>query len=150
MSSRWQVHLTHTHTHIYIYIYIYIHTSSCVDRAYWYAKLVISSLCIVVFLPESLAQQEKLPVEWVQYSIQEAQLSLTNRPTLMHVDVEISLTQNATTHSFPCCAVKSCPLVNNCNLLARFFRLLPTPLPFDALSEGDPLKLSGSYLVWEN
>jgi len=33
--------------------------------------------------------------------------------------------------------------------LAGFFDL-PTPLPFDALNVGDPLKLSGSYLVREN
>jgi len=37
----------------------------------------------------------------------EAQLSLTNRPMLVHADV-------------PCCAVKNCPLVNDCDLLAVF------------------------------
>jgi len=42
-----------------------------------------------------------------QVSRQEAQLSLTNRPTLEHADV-------------PCFAVKSCPLVNDCDLLAVF------------------------------
>jgi len=31
-----------------------------------------------------------------------------------------------------------------------FFRPFPTPLPFDAFNEGDPLELSGSYLVREN
>jgi len=51
---------------------------------------------------------------------QEAQRSLTNRSTLVHADVKISLTQNAMKHSFPCCAVKSCPLVNDCDLLAKF------------------------------
>jgi len=39
---------------------------------------------------------------------------------LVHADDNVSLTQNATKHNFPCCAVKSCPLVNNCNLLAKF------------------------------
>jgi len=39
------------------------------------------------------------------------------RPTLVHVDV-------------PCFAVKSCFMVNDCDLLASFFRLLPNPLPF--------------------
>jgi len=29
-------------------------------------------------------------------------------------------------------------------------QLQPTPLPFDALNEGDPLEISGSYLVREN
>jgi len=38
---------------------------------------------------------------------QEAQLLLTNRLTLVHT-------------SIPCCAVKSCPLVNDCDLLAWF------------------------------
>jgi len=38
---------------------------------------------------------------------QVAQLSLTNRPTLVHADV-------------PCCAVKSCPLVNDCDSLAGY------------------------------
>jgi len=52
---------------------------------------------------------------------QEAHLSLTDRPALVHTDVKIFLTQNATKHSFPCCAVKSCPLVNDCDLLAGFF-----------------------------
>jgi len=52
---------------------------------------------------------------------QEAQLSLTNRQTLVHAYVKISLTQNATKHSFPCYAVKSCPLVNDCDILAGFF-----------------------------
>jgi len=32
----------------------------------------------------------------------------------------------------------------------QIFRLLHTSLPFDAHNEGDPLELSGSYLVWEN
>jgi len=39
--------------------------------------------------------------------------------------------------------------VNDCDLLAEFFDLR-TALPFDALSEGDPFELSGSYLVREN
>jgi len=51
---------------------------------------------------------------------QEAQLSLTNRPTLVHTDVKISLTKKATKHSFPCCAARSCSLVNDCDLLAGF------------------------------
>jgi len=34
--------------------------------------------------------------------------------------------------------------------ISRIFRLLPTYLPFDTFSEGDPLELSGSYLVWDN
>jgi len=32
----------------------------------------------------------------------------------------------------------------------RILRLLPTPLPFDALNEEHTLELSGSYRVWEN
>jgi len=62
-----------------------------------------------------------------------------------------------------CCAVKSYPLVNNCDLLARFcdsqsftkrqllaanwpdFGLLPTPLSFHAFNDEDPLKLSDLY-----
>jgi len=34
--------------------------------------------------------------------------------------------------------------------IGRIFRLLPTPLPFDALNERDTLELSGTYLVREN
>jgi len=34
--------------------------------------------------------------------------------------------------------------------IGLIFRLLPTPLPSDALNDGDPLELSGSYVVWEN
>jgi len=33
--------------------------------------------------------------------------------------------------------------------IGPIFQLLPTTLPFDALNEGDPLKLLGSYLVRE-
>jgi len=51
---------------------------------------------------------------------QEALLSLRNRPTFMHADVKIYSTQNATKHSFPCCAVENCPLVNDSDLLAWF------------------------------
>jgi len=52
---------------------------------------------------------------------QEAQPSLTNRATFVHADVKTFLAQNATKHSFPCCAARSCPLVNDCDLLAGFF-----------------------------
>jgi len=38
----------------------------------------------------------------------------------VHADVKIFLTRNATKHSFPCCAVKICPLVNDCDLVAGF------------------------------
>jgi len=75
-----------------------------------------------------------------------SQLSLKNRPMLVHADVRISLTQNAAKHGFPCCAVKCCLLVNDCNLLAAFSDFYPT----DALNDGDPFELSGSYSVWEN
>jgi len=34
--------------------------------------------------------------------------------------------------------------------IGQTFRLLPIPLPFHALSEGDPLALLGSYLEREN
>jgi len=34
--------------------------------------------------------------------------------------------------------------------VGRIFRLLPTHLPFDMLSERDLLELSGSYFIWEN
>jgi len=34
--------------------------------------------------------------------------------------------------------------------IGRILRLLPTPFPFDAFNEEDPLELLGSYLVWEN
>jgi len=53
----------------------------------------------------------------MQSIIQAARLLLKNGPTLAHASVKISLTQNASKHSFPCCAVKSCPLVNYCDLL---------------------------------
>jgi len=43
-----------------------------------------------------------------------------------------------------------CLLVNDCDLLAGFSDFLPTLLPSDALNEGDPLELSGSYLVLAN
>jgi len=33
--------------------------------------------------------------------------------------------------------------------IGRIFRLLTTPLLFDAFNEGDPLELSVSYLAWE-
>jgi len=48
-----------------------------------------------------------------------------------------SLTQNATKHSFSCCAVKSSTLVNDCDLLAGFSDFY---LPL-SLSEGDLLEL---------
>jgi len=54
------------------------------------------------------------------YETQEAQLSLTNHLTLVPADVNISLTRNAMKRSFPCCSVKSCSLVNDCDLLAGF------------------------------
>jgi len=62
---------------------------------------------------------------------QEVRQSLTNRPTLVHASVEISLTQNAMKYSFPCWAVKSCPLVNDCDLLAGFSDFY---LPFSHLT----------------
>jgi len=49
-------------------------------------------------------------------SVQEDQLWPTNRPTLD----KISLTQNVMKHSFSRCAVESCPLVNDCDLLTGF------------------------------
>jgi len=51
--------------------------------------------------------------------------TLTNRATHAHADVQILLTQNATKHSFPCCAVKSRPLVNDCDSLAGFSDFYP-------------------------
>jgi len=60
---------------------------------------------------------------------QEAQLSLTCRPTFVYADVNISLTQNAAKHSFPCCAVKSCPLVKKTKFIGRIFRLYLYPSP---------------------
>jgi len=56
---------------------------------------------------------------------------LTNHPTLVHVDV-------------PCCAVRSCPVVNDNDSLAGFSDVYP-PLPFDAFNEGDLLELSGLF-----
>jgi len=50
--------------------------------------------------------------------VQEARLLLTNRPTFVHANV-------------PCCAVKSCPTVNDCDLLAGFSDFY---LPFSHLS----------------
>jgi len=43
---------------------------------------------------------------------------------LVHADVNI-LTQNTMKHSFPCFTVKSCPLVNDCDLLAGFSDFYP-------------------------
>jgi len=40
-----------------------------------------------------------------------------------------------------CCAAKSCPLVNDCDLLAGFSAL--------SLSAVNPLGLTSSYLVWK-
>jgi len=46
----------------------------------------------------------------------------------VHADIKIALSQNATKHSFPCCAVTSYPLVNDCDLLAGFSDFyLPLP-----------------------
>jgi len=55
---------------------------------------------------------------------QEAQLSLINRPTLVQADV-------------PCCAVMSCPLVNDSDCWPEL-PILPIPLPFDSLVEEIP------------
>jgi len=63
---------------------------------------------------------------------QEAQLSLANRSTLVHAKVKISLTQNATKQRFPCCTVKSSPLVNDCDIVwspdFRIFAYNPSPI----------------------
>jgi len=45
---------------------------------------------------------------------------MADKPPDACADVKISLTQNATKHSFPCYAVKNCRLMNDCNLLAGF------------------------------
>jgi len=71
---------------------------------------------------------------------------LTNRQSFVQADAEISLTQNATKHSFPCCAVKSCPLVNDCDLLAGFCDFYP-PLSHLTPSLRVSLRAIGSYLV---
>jgi len=73
----------------------------------------------------------------------EVQLLLTNRQTLVLADVRISLTQNTMMHSFPCCAVQNCPLVNDCDLLAGFS-------DFYHVTPSITTELSGSYLIWEN
>jgi len=53
----------------------------------------------------------------ISTSLKEAQLSLTNRPTLAYTDVKISLTH------------RSCHLVNACDLLAEFSDFyLPSPI----------------------
>jgi len=65
---------------------------------------------------------------------QEARLSLTNRPMLVH--------------DMLCC--KELPSGEWLQFIGVIFRLLPTPLPFDALKERDPFELSGSYFVYEN
>jgi len=57
---------------------------------------------------------------------------------LMHANVKASLTQNATKHSFPCYAAKSCPLVNDCEVLAGFSDFY-LPLLFYAFIEEIPL-----------
>jgi len=69
---------------------------------------------IFVFYVSEIAHQLQ------NYTRQEVQLSLTNRPTLVHDDVKISSTQNDTKHSFPCSAAKNCRLANDCDLLAGF------------------------------
>jgi len=47
-----------------------------------------------------------------------------------------------------CC--QQLPCGERLQFIGRIFRLLPTPLPFDALNEGDPLELLSSYGVREN
>jgi len=74
---------------------------------------------------------------------QEAQPSLTNRPTLVHADVRIFWHSRTL---FMLCWQKLPPLVNDW-FICEIFWLLPTPFPFDAFNEGDPLELSVSYLV---
>jgi len=87
---------------------------------------VVSAECTRVLEDRNLPQQSQPhrptphPTVTTHSLIHEAQPSLTNHPTIVHADVKTSPTQNATKYSFPCCAVKSCPLVNDCDLLAGF------------------------------
>jgi len=63
----------------------------------------------------------------------------------VHADVNISLTQNTSKHSFPCCAVKSFPLVNDWIYWSEF----PTfthPFAIWRPRWGNPLELSGH--IW--
>jgi len=59
-----------------------------------------------------------------------------------------------TNHATYSCSMLCCQELSTDHECLRFidriFRLLNTPLLFDVLDEGDPLELSGSYLVWEN
>jgi len=61
--------------------------------------------CYIRF--QKFIQERKLTVDVIE--TQEAQLSLTNRPTLVHADAKT------------CSTHRSCPLVNGCDLLDEFF-----------------------------
>jgi len=111
----------------------------------WKAKSSLQSTtttssCLLLSLKlfqTARTQVERWSQSYLYYGItQQAQLSLTNYPTLVHSDI-------------PYCAVKSCSLLNDCDLLAGFSDF-NYPSPIWRSQWGDPLELSGSYLVWEN
>jgi len=83
-------------------------------------------------------------------AVQKAQLSLTNRPTLVHAGVRISLTKKRYEAQLFILCCQELFSDEGLRFSSRIFRLLPTLLPFDAISGGDHLKLSGSCLVREN
>jgi len=67
---------------------------------------------------------------------QEAQLSLTNRPTLVHADLIDTKRHEAQLFML---SVKSCPLVDDCDLLVGLSDFF---LPFSHLTPSD--------LMWKN
>jgi len=69
-----------------------------------------------------------IDVTLLNFTIQGAQLSLTNRPTIVPSDVQSSLTQNATKHSFPRCAVKSYPHVTDTQTATSPYQMPPYAL----------------------
>jgi len=86
----------------------------------------------------TMATSRTRRVSQVHSERQEAQLSLTNRPTPVRADV-------------PCCAVKCCPLVNDCDLLAAIFDFYPSLSHLTPSMRGNPRAIGFIlYLVWKN
>jgi len=80
---------------------------------------------------------------WQPELQEEVQLPLTNRPTLVHADIEILTKKRYQAQlSMLCC--QKLPFSKWLQFIGRIFRLLPIIFPFVALSEGIP----SSYRVY--
>jgi len=104
--------------------------SECQSMRYAAVTAVVGNGYTAVMSPLSSAPSPTVtPDTNVRPVMQEAQLSLRNRPTLAHADIKI-LTQNATSTAFHAVLSNSCPLVNDCDLLAALsdFYLSPSHL----------------------